>query len=270
MKSPLVPAIASLSLSLSLALAAPLAQANSGAQAFLSFNVLSASGFNWLTTPMSAADTSASSTPLDGFTLSAGFFSPNYGPTVSNAGLALGTAVPAATAGASAGDVFSNAVSFGNAMSATLAANVLVPTSGKAEATTFARSWFSLSPGASVTFQGALMLSVTGTNIAWPANYITNDFYGFASGLLAVGSNEALRALGSPATTGMVGTYSLNNSGPLSLTVTNATASPLTTFLDSGVTVYSASAVPEPGTYALLLAGLGVVAFIARCRSGGR
>ena len=253
-----------------LAMAAPLAQADSGAQAFLSFNVLSASGFSWLASPVSTADTSASATPMNGFTLSAGVFSPNYGQSATNDKLATGTAVPASTAGASAADVFANAVSFGSPLTATLAANVLVPTSGRAEATTFARSWFSLTPGASVTFQGALMLSMTGRNLAWPANHSTGDFYGFASGLLAVGSQEAARQLGGPASTGLVGNYSLNDFGALSLSVTNTTGSLFTSYLDSGVTVYSASAVPEPGAYALLLAGLGVVAFVAGRRSTGR
>ena len=53
----------------------------------------------------------------------------------------------------------------------------------------------------------------------------------------------------------------------LSLTVTNTTGSALTSFLDSGVTVYSASVVPEPGTYALLFAGLAAVGFVVRRKS---
>ncbi len=39
------------------------------------------------------------------------------------------------------------------------------------------------------------------------------------------------------------------------------------TFTDAGVLTYSISAVPEPGTYAMLLAGLGVFGFIARRRN---
>jgi len=142
-----------------------------------------------------------------------------------------------------------------------------VPSEGRADATSFARSFFSLAPGASVTFQGALFLSVTGTNPSLPANFNVSDFYGFASGLLAVGNNTVLRELGGPASTGAVGSYSLNDIGPLTLTVTNTSGAPLTSFLDSGVTVYSASVVPEPGIYALLLAGLGVIGFVARRRS---
>ena len=253
--------------SLALLAAAPAAHANSAASASLSFSALGGSGFNWLTTPVSTADSSAASTPFTGFELVAGVFGPTYGAAVMTDDLGLGTAVPASSANASVGDVFSSAFSFGNPVTATLQASALVPTEGQASATSFARSWFSLDAGASVTFQGALLMALTGSNPAFPANYNTSDFYSFASGLLAVGTEETVRELGGPATTGMVGSYSLNDFGMLSLTVTNSTANLLTTYLDSGVTVYSASVVPEPGIYALLLAGLGVIGFMARRRS---
>jgi len=252
---------------LALALTTPLAHAGSAASASLSFSVLAGSGFSWLTAPSSFADSSSSATEVAGFALAAGVFSPIYGPPVTANDLALGVAVPASTAGASAGSVFANAFSFGTAANATLQASALVPNEGRADATSFARSFFSLAPGASVTFQGALFLSVTGSNPSLPANYNVGDFYGFASGLLAAGSNEVLRELGGPVSTSLVGSYSLNNVGPLSLTVTNSSGSLLTSFLDSGVTVYSASVVPEPGTYALLVAGLAVVGFVARRKS---
>ena len=266
MKTPFFSAIASLTL----AFAAPLAQADSAASAVLSFNVVSASGFTWLNSPESSADSAATAVALDGFTLAADVFSPNYGASATDSALALGIAVPASTAGASAGDVFASAFTAGNARFATLAATALVPVDGKAEAASFARSWFSLGAGASVTFQGALILSVTGTNPALPANHSTSDFYSFATGLLAVGSDEAMRELGGPARTGMAGSYSLNDFGALSLTVTNTTGDTFTSYLDSGVAVYSASPVPEPGTYALLLAGLVGVVFISRRQSLGR
>ena len=253
-----------------LALASPLAHANSGASASLSFNVIAGPGFTWLTTPVSVADSASTAAEITGFELSAGIFSPVYGPVSSATNVVPGVGVPVSSAPSAAGGVFGNAFSFGVPSAATLSASSLVPESGRADATSFARSHFSLAAGASVTFQGALLLSVTGTNIALPANYSTGDFYSYASGLLAVGSDEALRELGGPASTGMVGSYSLNDIGTLSLTVTNTTGSLLTTFLDSGVTVYSASVVPEPGTYALLLAGLGAIVFTVRRKSATR
>ncbi len=253
-----------------LALAAPAAHANSGASASLSFNVIAGPGFAWLASPVSSADSSAKAAAFTGFEFAAGIFSPGYGPAVSADDIATGPGVPASTAGANAGGTFGNAFTFGSPLAANLSASALVADSGKAEATSFARSFFSLAAGASVTFQGALLLSVSGTNPAFPANYSTGDFYSFASGLLAVGANESLRELGGPASTGMAGSYSLNDLGALSLTVTNTTGSPLTTYLDSGVTVYSASVVPEPGTYALLLAGLGAVVFTVRRKSATR
>ncbi len=268
--APLAPSLSptlALTLALALALAAPLAHAGSAASASLSFTVLASSGFSWLTAPVSTADSSATAAELTGFEFAAGVFSPGFGPAVTANDLALGVAVPASTANASAGPVFASAFSFGNANNASLQASALVPGEGRADATSFARSFFSLAPGASVTFQGALFLSVTGNNPSLPANYSLGDFYGFASGLLAAGSDTVLSELGGPAGTGMAGSYSLNNIGPLSLTVTNTTGSPFTSFLDSGVTVYSASVVPEPGTYALLIAGLATVGFVVRRKS---
>jgi len=253
-----------------LLLAAPAAQANSAASASLSFNVIATSGFTWLSAPPSLADSSASAAEFTGFELVASVLNPTYGPAATQASIVPGVGVPTSSAAATAETVFANAFTFGSPAAAALSASALVPDSGRAEATSFARSYFSLDAGASVTFQGALLLSMTGTNIALPANAVGNDFYSFASGLLAVGSQEVLRQLGGPATTGMVGSYSLNDLGTLSLTVTNTTGALLTTFVDSGVTVYSASVVPEPGTYALLLAGLGAIVFTVRRKSATR
>jgi len=134
-----------------LALAVPLAHAGSAASASLSFTVLAGSGFSWLSAPVSYADSSATAAEVTGFNLVANVFSPGYGPATSTSDLALGTAVPATTASASAGPVFANAFSFGNASNATLQASALVPTEGRADATGFARSFFSLAPGGSVT-----------------------------------------------------------------------------------------------------------------------
>ena len=253
-----------------LALAAPAAHANSGASASLSFNVIAGPGFTWLASPVSSADSSATAAEITGFEVAAGVSSPVYGPAASAVDIATGLGVPASSASVSAGDVFGHAFSFGTPAAASLSASALVADSGRADATSFARSFFSLEAGASVTFQGALLLAVTGTNLAFPTTTSTGDFYSFASGLLAVGSDEVLRELGGPASTGMAGSYSLNDFVPLSLTFTNTTGSLLTTFVDSGVTVYSASVVPEPGTYALLLAGLGAVSLIVRRKSATR
>ena len=53
---------------------------------------------------------------------------------------------------------------------------------------------------------------------------------------------------------------------PLALTLTGSTfTSPLASY---SVTMSAVRAVPEPGTYALLLCGLGVVAFLARRHKG--
>jgi hypothetical protein len=171
-----------------LALAAPAAFANSGASASLSFFVLGSPGFTWLSTPASTADSSASAAELASFELAAGVFSPVYGPAQVANDLAVGVGVPGSSAAARAGAVFGSAFTLGDPTAGSRSASALVPESGKAEATSFARSWFSLSSGSSVTFQGALLLAVTGTNVAFPANYSTGDFYSFASGLLAVGS----------------------------------------------------------------------------------
>ena len=253
-----------------LAVVSPAAHANSGASASLSFSVLGGPGFTWLASPVSAADSAVRAAAWTGFDFAAGIFSPVFGPATSVDDLNTGIGVPATVANASASTVFANAASLGSATAATLTAIGLAPAGGQALATSFAQSWFSLDAGASVTFQGALLLSVTGTNLALPANYSTGNLYSYASGLLAVGKQEALRELGGPATTGMVGSYSLSDLGAVSLTITNTTGSLLTTYLESGVTVYSASAVPEPGTYALLLAGVGALTLIVRRKSAIR
>lgn len=255
---------------LALALASPSVHATSAASASLSFNVVASPGFVWLSSPTSSADSATTVAAFTGFELAAGVFSPAYDTPISTVDLRTGVGIPSSTAVASTDGVFGNAASVGAPTSATLTASALVPTSGKADATSFARSWFSLEAGATVTFDGALLLSMTGSNPAFPANYSLGDLYSFASGLLAVGSDEVLVELGGPASTGPVGSYSLTNLTPLRLTLTNTTGGLLTTYLDSGVTVYSASVVPEPGTYAMLLAGLGAIVFTVRRKSAHR
>jgi PEP-CTERM motif len=251
-----------------LSLAVPAAHATSAATASLSFRAVASSGFNWLSTPPSQADSSATAAAMTGFELSAGVFSPVYAALQSDVDVEFGTAVPTSAAAATSSNVVSGAATTALLGLYGLTANAVVPTQGKADATSFASSWFSLAPGASVTFLGSIALGASGFNPSLPANYSTNDFYSFASGLLAVGSDQVARELGGPAATSGVGGYSLGDAGSVSLTFTNSTNALLTTYLESGVTVYTASAVPEPGTYALLLAGLSALGWVARRRRG--
>lgn len=241
------------------ALSATTAQAESSASASLNLSVQSATGFAWVAAdPASATTTDASASELTGWTLSAGVFSPVYGPASQASQTLIGPAIQLTAAGAAAGTALGNGSSglAGQGNNFIFSARAEVGTEGKADATSFARSWFTLDAGASVTFQGLLLVGLAGTNPSLPASYNTGDFYSFASGLLAVGSQVLSVEFGGPLTTGLVGGYTLNDVMPWSLTVTNPEATALLTYLDSGITVYSASAVPEPGTYLLLFAGL--------------
>jgi hypothetical protein len=251
-----------------LAFAVSGAQADSSASASLSFSVLSGPGFSWLTNGATNTASDASAAQLTGWSASAAVFSPVFSPKTMGTQTVFGTAVPTTEVTVNSGNVFSSAVSFSAAGGrfATLSANSLVSssTAGKAEATSFARSYFSLAPGASVTFQGSLFLSAAGTNPALPANYNGSDFYSYASGLLAVGTDVRGNELGGFASTGAVGNYNLSDVSGLSLTVRNTSSSTLQTYLESGVSVYSVSAVPEPATYALWSLGLVGVVAVAR------
>ncbi len=258
-------------LSLAISLASGSANAASSASAFLSFSVLSTGGFAWSGDPSqpSYATSDVVSADLTGYAESAGVFTPAYGPASTVSDLAVGIAVPASVAVTNGPTTGATAQTFSNSTQvlSSLSAFALVPTSGTASANAFSRSYFTLAAGATVTFQGALVLAVNGSNPAAPANYNVSDFYGYASGLLAVdGGGSRDNEIGGPAAAGGIGIYNLTNAGPVTLSYTNTGSTALTTYLDSGVGVYSASAlapIPEPGTYAMLLAGLLMMGFVA-------
>jgi hypothetical protein len=264
-----------------LAFAACAAHAGSGATAQLSFSASSAGGFSWLNDAMSVSYAASDALAVDqaGWAESAGFFSPNYtAGSSASSGVTLGLAVPASMAATGA-----PATSFGSAHTATpantvtlgnpgftaasLAATAIVPVAGLVSASAFATSWFTLAPGASVTFNGSLFLSLNGSNPALAPAYIVNDFYGYASGRMEIIGGAVQDAeLTAPASGGMPGYYADHSTTSFLLTVTNSGASSMNYALDSGVAVYSASPIPEPGTYALALAGLAIVGFVARRR----
>lgn len=258
-------------LSLAMSLTVGSAQAASSASAFLSFSVLSTGGFAWSADPelVASASSDASAADLTGYAEAAGVFSPAYGAASIGSDFAIGTAVPSTAAFSTGTTTVANAqTSTGpSQVFSSLAAFALVPTSGTSSATAFSRSYFTLDAGASVTFQGALFLTAVGSNPAAPVNFNVSEFYGFATGLLEVnGGGLVENTVGGPDTTGLVGDYNLSDADVVTLSYTNATNAAITTYLDSGVSVYSASAlapIPEPGTYAMLLAGLLVMGFVA-------
>lgn len=264
-------------LSLAITLSSGSANAASSASASLSFSVLSSGGFAWLSDSALPAYASSDTVSADliGYAESAGVFTPAYGPASTTSDLAVGTAVPASVAVGSGTTTVATAQTFSNPTQvfSSLSAFALVPTAGTASANAFSRSYFTLAAGATVTFQGALVLAVNGSNPAVPASYNLSEFYGYASGLLAVdGGDLRSSEIGGPTTAGVIGSYNLTDAGALTLSYTNTGDSAITTYLDSGVSVYSASAlapVPEPGTYAMLLAGLVAMGFVAARRKSG-
>jgi hypothetical protein len=247
------------------------ASAQSAASAALSFTALAASGFAWIDNPGDPSNATSTVAAADFAAWVAdpfGDFVPTYGMAGSASLSVDGLAVPVTGANTVGTVTYASAYTFTapGGTQASLQAATLVPVAGQGNATAFARSWFSLAPGASVTFQGALFLSVSGERPALPANFITTDFYGYASALMASGALLQQRETGNPLAAYAAGPYAFNDVGLLTLTVSNPGPGPLVSFLDTGVSVYSASPVPEPGTYALLLAGLAAVVFVARRR----
>ena len=261
-------------LTLAISFTASSAHANSSASAFLSFSVLSTGGFAWSVDPELASSASSDivAADLTGYEDAAGVFNPAYGPASMANDFAIGTAVPSTAAVSTGTTTVANAQTFTgpSQVFSSLSAFALVPTSGTSSATAFSRSYFTLDAGASVTFQGALFLTTVGSNPAFPANYNVGEFYGFATGLLEVsGGGLVENTVGGPDATSLVGNYNLSDADLITLSYTNTTNAAITTYLDSGVSVYSASAlapVPEPSTYAMLLAGLCALGFVAARR----
>lgn len=264
-------ALTLLALPAALALTASAAHADSAATASLSFTALAGPGFAWVNTtdnPTSATSAVAAADFAAWVPIPFGEFVPSYGPPGSASSSMDGTAVPISAANSSGTVTYAQAYTFSVLQQSSLQATVMVPVAGQGNATGFARSWFTLAPGASVTFQGSAFLSVSGDMPALPANFISADFYGFASALMASGSQTLVREVGNVLLPYTAGPYAYNDIGLLTLTVSNPGNTPLLSFLDTGVSVYSASPVPEPGAYALLLAGLAVVGFVANRRRG--
>lgn len=264
-------------LSLAISLSGGSANAASSASASLSFSVLSSGGFAWLSDAdlPTYASSEAVSADLIGYAESAGVYTPSYGPIRSTSDLVVGKAVPASVAVGSGATTVATAQTYSNPTQvfSSLSAFALVPTAGTASANAFSRSYFTLDAGATVTFQAALVLAVNGSNPVAPANYNVSEFYGYASGLLAVDGGDSLgREIGGPTSAGVIGAYNLTDAGPLTLRYTNTGDTAITAYLDSGVSVHSASAlapVPEPGTYAMLLAGLFAMGFVVVRRKSG-
>jgi hypothetical protein len=243
---------------------------DSAATATLSFVVAPSDpvGLVWLS-PESYSLSEASAATFDRWDADGiGGFSPVFGTPDSASDLQTGLWTNTSSALATGGLNFSSSFTFAqSSRNASLQSTASVVGGGFGNGLAFVRSYFSLAPGASVTFTGTLSLSVFGQNVDLPGNYATGDFFGYASGLLAVGGGDTSeRETGNASLPYTAGAYSFNDVAPLSVSFTNTGTDTLVAFLDSGVSVYSASPVPEPGTYALMLAGLAGIGALARRR----
>jgi hypothetical protein len=260
-------------LPLCLAAAGTVQAQDSSASATLSFFVVSSdpASLVWLSegsyTLSEATAAGFDSWQANGF----GGFSPVFATPSNDSDLQEGLWSNTSSALAVAGLNFTSSFTFAPVpRTASLQSTASVLDGGFGNGLAFVRSYFSLAAGASVTFTGNLSLSVFGDNVAFPSNYTTTDLYGYASGLMAVGSSSGDSAeTGNAGLAYTAGVYAFNQAAPLSVSFTNSGTETIVAYLDSGVAVYTASAVPEPGTYALMLAGLAAVGFMVRGRSRG-
>ena len=256
---------------LCLALASAAQAQDSSASATLSFNVVATSptALTWLVAPDSFSRSSASSAAFAGWSpTDFGEFSPTFNTAQTASSTTPGLWQQSSSALAADGLIFSSSFTFApTTRQASLQASTTMAQGGYGVGDAFVRSNFSLAPGASVTFTGGLSLSVFGTNQAFTPDYITTDLYGLATGQMAIGSDAGdSRTIGNATLGYTAGPYAFNQSATLSVSMTNNTTSAMTGYLDAGVSVYAVSAVPEPGTYAMLLAGLAGMSLVARRR----
>lgn len=263
---------------LCLALASAAHAQNSSAVAGLAIYAVASSpaALTWLEAG-SYSSRSASSAAFAGWAPTGfGEFAPTFNTAVANSsttpGLWRGTSFANAGDGAVSTsvqtyhpDTFSPSVPY-----AQLGALTTMSWGGYGVGDAFVRSYFSLAAGASVSFTSELLLSVTGTNPAFTPDHITTDLYSAATGLMAIdGVPEDSRTMGNAALPYTAGPYAFNQVTSFSVSITNSTAADMTGFLDAGLSVYAVSAVPEPGTYALLLAGLACTGLVAHRRRRG-
>jgi hypothetical protein len=257
-------------LPLCLAFAGTAQAQDSAASATLSFIVTPSdpAGLVWLV-PDSFSTSEATAAAFDRWEADGvGGFSPVFGAPSTEIDLQPGLWTNSSSALATGGLNFSSSFTFApSTRNASLQSSASVVDGGFGSGLAFVRSYFSLAPGASVTFNGTLSLSVFGQNQAFPDNYTTTDLYGFASGLLAVGGGDVDELeIGNASLPYAAGAYAFNDVAPLSVSFTNSSTETVVAFLDSGVSVYSVSAVPEPGTYAMLFAGIAAIGVLVRRR----
>jgi len=257
---------------LSLGYASANAQSSS-ASATLSFNVVASSStaLTWLEGDSFSSSNASSATFAGWSPTGFGEFAPTFNTAVTDSATTPGLWQQSSSALAADGLNFSSSFTFSpSTRQASLQATTTIDQGGFGTGDAFVRSSFSLAPGASVTFTGGLTLSVFGTNQAFAPDHITTDLYGLATGLMVIGGfPEDSRTIGNFGLPYTAGAYAFNQVQTLSVSITNSTDSAMTGYFESGVGVYSVSAVPEPGTYAMLLAGLACTGLVAHRRRRG-